>query len=232
MKEYLSKDEIEENQSYFIAMLKDSIHREGARVDDLIKKLEMSDFFIAPATTQYYGSYAGGLCEHSIEVFTNLINLVENKLTKRELDGGDEIVESLVIIGLLHDICKMNRYEQTVRNVKRYCQDGKNRDDCGNYNWESSVVYQTRQSSNRFIFGSDGETSEYMIRQYIPLNLEESIAIINAKGDTDGNQTRGSNLGAIFSKYNLPVLLHCADMLACYVDDPTTNNDRKQQKDE
>lgn len=226
MKEYLTKEEIAQNEDYFISLL-GHIHRDGAKVDELIQKLRASDFFVAPATTQYYGSYLGGLCEHSIEVFGNLVALVEEKMLvdekgqHYELQPEDELFESIIIIGLLHDICKMNRFEETTKNVKKYVQGGKNKDDKGSYNWESESFFQARSLNNRFIYGSDGETSEYMVRQFIPLTLEESVAIINSKGDTDNNQTRGSNLGAIFSKYNLPLLLHCADLMACYIDDPT-----------
>ena len=232
MKECLTKEQIAQNRDYFIDKLS-NIRRDGAQIDKLVEKLDSSDFFYAPATTQYYGSYPGGLCEHSIEVYVNLAQLVNNKFAELGMvrDGKDallvsELLESVVILGLLHDICKMNRYEQTSRNVKNYCKDGKLSDDRGKFNWEAVSAYQSRSSSDRFIFGSDGETSEFMIRQFIPLTMEESVAIINCKGDTDANQSRGVNLSAIFGKYDLPVLLHVADVLACYIDDLTLDDNK------
>ena len=44
-----------------------SINREG--IDKLISFLEKTDFFEAPASTRFHGSYAGGLVEHSIKVY-------------------------------------------------------------------------------------------------------------------------------------------------------------------
>lgn len=219
MKEYLSKECIEQNRDYFVDLLS-TIKRDGAKIDELITKLDNSDFFYAPATTQYYGAFPGGLCDHSICVFSNLLGLVAQKIRgTQKLDKDDPLFESCVIVGLLHDICKMNRFETYQKNVKNYNPNGKNSDGVNRFDWETVSAYQTKPNGNRFIYGSDGETSEYMIRQYIPLTLEESIAIINTKGDSDGNQTRGANLGSLFSKYELPILAHCADLLACYVDD-------------
>lgn len=224
MKEYLTKEQVEENADYFKSLLKKYVNRDGANVDRLIQKLESSDFFYAPASTQYHGSFYGGLCAHSICVFENLVQLVENKLLitePYELNSGTPLFETVVILGLLHDVCKMNRYIMSMKNVKRYHVDGKQHDSIGNYDWESVSSYQVKPSDDRFVFGTDGETSEYIIRQFIPLSVEESIAIINSKGDTESNSNTGISLATIFSKYNLPVLLHCADLMACYVDDLT-----------
>ena len=52
----------------FIEIFRENIHREGAEAlrDYLMNK---SDFFTAPAAAKYHGSYAGGLCEHSRNVY-------------------------------------------------------------------------------------------------------------------------------------------------------------------
>ena len=49
----------------FIEIFQEQVHREGAQalLDYLSNK---SDFFTAPASARYHGSYAGGLCEHSL----------------------------------------------------------------------------------------------------------------------------------------------------------------------
>lgn len=231
MKEYLTKEDVAGNEEYFKYLLRTYVKRDGADVERLIKKLESTDFFYAPATTQYYGAFYGGLCAHSIDVFNNLVELAENKLLNAEsgefveLKSGSKLFESIVIISLLHDVCKMNRYILSVKNVKQYCKDGKQHDSMGSYDWVSVETYQTKPIEDRFVFGTDGETSEYIIRQFIPLSVEESIAIINTKGDTDNNSNRSGALASIFNKYDLPILLHCADMLACYVDDLTQSTD-------
>ena len=47
----------------FIELLK-STNRPG--IEDLISFLEKTDFFTAPASTRFHGSFEGGLVEHSI----------------------------------------------------------------------------------------------------------------------------------------------------------------------
>jgi len=44
-----------------------STERKG--IDRVIKFLESSDFFEAPASTRYHGNYKGGLAEHSLNVY-------------------------------------------------------------------------------------------------------------------------------------------------------------------
>ena len=52
----------------FLQIYGEHIHREGA--DALLDYLEhKSDFFTAPASARFHGSYAGGLCEHSVNVY-------------------------------------------------------------------------------------------------------------------------------------------------------------------
>ena len=52
----------------FIEIYTEHIHREGSA--ELLDYLEnKSDFFTAPASARYHGSYAGGLCDHSVNVF-------------------------------------------------------------------------------------------------------------------------------------------------------------------
>lgn len=49
----------------FLALLR-SVDREG--MDELINFIEKSDFFKAPASTRFHGSYEGGLLEHSLSL--------------------------------------------------------------------------------------------------------------------------------------------------------------------
>ena len=53
----------------FISIYKKLIQREGA--EKLLDYLcsTQSDFFTAPASTRYHGSYKGGLVEHSLNVY-------------------------------------------------------------------------------------------------------------------------------------------------------------------
>lgn len=53
-----------------------TIKREG--IEELIKYLESSDFFTAPASTKFHGDYEGGLLEHSLKVYDILCEKLKN----------------------------------------------------------------------------------------------------------------------------------------------------------
>lgn len=58
----------------FIKIYNENIKREGA--DKLLNYLLASDFFTAPASTRYHCAYAGGLCEHSVNVYYRLLKML------------------------------------------------------------------------------------------------------------------------------------------------------------
>ena len=63
---------LEKNKNEFIEIYKENITRPGS--DKLLNYLisEQSDFFTAPCSTRFHGSYAGGLVQHSINVYNCL----------------------------------------------------------------------------------------------------------------------------------------------------------------
>ena len=87
----------------FLALLRKT-NREG--IEELINFLEKSDFFVAPASTRFHGNFEGGLAAHSMKVYEILKHKVENSVIDVEIKE-----ESIILIGLLHDICKTNFYK-------------------------------------------------------------------------------------------------------------------------
>lgn len=98
-----------ENHDRVVALL-NSVERDG--VSDLLKWLEESDFFTAPASRAYHGDYVGGLCEHSLNVYDEVKRLLQ---AYPEVEVSDETV---IISALLHDLCKVNFYATEKRNRK------------------------------------------------------------------------------------------------------------------
>ena len=90
------------NQKELFLELFNKIQREGTV--DLLAWLESSDFYTAPASTKYHGAYEGGLLEHSLNVYTELQKL---KTVYPEINCSEE---SLIIVSLFHDLCKVNSY--------------------------------------------------------------------------------------------------------------------------
>lgn len=221
----LSKEQIEINKGKFIKLLR-SIQRENSAIEELIDKLENSDFFTAPASTQYHSSFEGGLCQHSLNVFDQLVKLVDAEYPATVVDAGSEKItlenkscpismDSILIVSLLHDISKMNFYETSYRNAK---------DEAGN--WVKVPFIKTREAKDRFLYSTHGVNSEYMVGRFIPLSLEESVAIINHMGGKEAGAPQfDGNLTEIFNRYPLALLLHCADMIATFKDESLFNQE-------
>ena len=87
------------NAEEFKELYRKNRTREGA--PELLKWLESTDFFSAPASTKYHGAYPGGLVDHSLNVYDELIREVPAPGT----------AESRTVCALLHDICKADYYK-------------------------------------------------------------------------------------------------------------------------
>lgn len=86
-----------DNKERFIEIFTSQIHRPGAA--ELLEWLESTDFFEAPASTHYHGSYTGGLVEHSLNVYYELIGAGRVP--------GVPTAETYAVVALLHDIARM-----------------------------------------------------------------------------------------------------------------------------
>lgn len=198
----LTQAQRDKNKEEFIGLIQ-SISREGADITGLVNKLQSSDFFTAPASTTYHGAYVGGLCEHSLHVYHNLVMLNEAK--QLNLDPN-----SMKIVALLHDVSKMNYYELYERNVKNE-----------NNQWVKVPGYRTKDARDRFIYAGHGANSEYITARFIPLALSESVAIINhmAGKDIYTGAASDANISEIFNRYQLALYLHLADMISTFGDE-------------
>ncbi len=177
------------------------IDRDGA--DKLLDWLEKSDFFTAPASTRRHSAYRGGLCQHSINVYKRLVKLCEMEYGK---DWQSKVnPESVAIIGLLHDVCKVDTYVEDFKNVKD--EDGV---------WRKKPYYRIEDS---LPYGH-GEKSVYIISAFIKLTREEALAINWHMGEFDIRVQNGSYLmSEVFYKYPLCFLTHLADLTATYLDE-------------
>ena len=87
----------------FIEIYTTYITRPGA--DQLLAWIESTDFFTAPASTRFHGNYEGGLAEHSVNVWEELIRLLKAYPEVRVT------AETAAIVSLLHDLCKIGCYK-------------------------------------------------------------------------------------------------------------------------
>ena len=191
---------IEEFKAEFIKIYNENIKREGA--DKLLDYLQnSSDFFVAPASGRRHNSFEGGLLIHSLNVYHRLKNLAQMQYG----DNYTEFVsdESIAIMALLHDVCKVNTYTVDYRNQKI---DGQ---------WVQVPYYAY---NNSLPYGH-GEKSVYIISGFMRLTRDEAMAINWHMGGFDPRVNGTSDMADAFAKFPNAVLLHSADLQASYLDE-------------
>lgn len=187
-----------DNKSEFINIYRQYIVREGS--EDLLKYLlsPNSDFFTAPASTRYHLAYEGGLVEHSLNVFKCLKDYLYRPKARTDF-GFQYSDESIAIVALLHDLCKMNVYQKTMRNVKDK-----------NGVWQQVPSYEF----NDMLPYGHGEKSVYIISGFMKLTREEAFAIRFHMGFS--NTDDKLNVGQAYEQFPLALALSIADMEATY----------------
>ncbi len=186
------------NKERFLQIYNENIHRDGA--DKLLNFLtDHSDFFTAPASTRYHNSFEGGLLAHSLNVYDCLKGYLDRDRVRDvyKLAPSDETV---AVVSLLHDICKVNLYKISYRNAKN--------DQTGQ--WEKVPFYST---DDTLPYGH-GEKSVYMISGFMRLSREEAMAIRWHMGFSDTDQK--NLVSNAFQRFPLALALSTADMESTY----------------
>ena len=182
----------------FIEIYNRYIKREGA--DKLLEYLlsPASDFFTAPASARFHSSYEGGLVDHSLNVYDCLCSYLHAPRTV-EIIGTTYSEESIAIVSLLHDLCKVGVYKKGFRNVK---------DEKGMWQRVDTFEYD-----DQLPYGH-GEKSVYIISGYMRLTREEAFAIRYHMGYSSTEDPR--NVSAAFEMFPLAFALSTADSEATY----------------
>ena len=192
----MTNEEIQVKREIFERIFTENVKREGA--ENILEYLGKTDFFKAPASTRFHGAHAGGLLEHSLNVYYCLKDYLSRERTKEQynMDYSDE---TIAIVSLLHDVCKANVYKESFRNVK---------DENGV--WQKVPTYEF---DDRMPYGH-GEKSVYIINGYMRLSREEAFAIryhMGFSGCEDKN-----TIGRVMEMFPLAFALCTADMEATY----------------
>lgn len=189
----------------FLTIYKD-IRRPGA--DKLLAWLESTDFFTAPAGAKHHGAHAGGLVVHSLNVWNRLreITLRDTINGKAILDLAPETNETVAILALLHDVCKVGVYHTETKRRRN--------PDTGT--WEDYQAYTFRDPLPL----GHGEKSLYLITKYMALTEEEALAIRWHMGAFDDAVKGGSRaLDAAMDVSPWVWRLREADMCAARIDE-------------
>lgn len=189
---------IEENKpkNDFIMEVKKVIKRSGML--NLLDYLISTDFFTAPASTMYHGSYDNGLVIHSLSVFD-----IAKEMNDLFVAGINE--ESIAICALFHDVCKANFYQKEIRNKKI---DGA---------WHEVEVWGVKDQLPM----GHGEKSVFIINKFMRLEDSEALAIRWHLGGFDTavhfSYPYGFPSKQAFREHKLVALIAAADLSASYL---------------
>ena len=171
-------------------------------LENLYDFLERTDFFKAPASSNYHGNYEGGLVEHSLNVYRNLKML--HRLYESEIPYISK--DSMIVAALLHDVCKINFYKSGTKNIKN--------EETGQ--WEKQSCYFIEDQ----VPLGHGEKSVIILQQYTTLTSDEIYAIrwhMGGFDDTAKSWAGGLALSSAMGKCPLLALLHMADLATNYI---------------
>lgn len=176
----------------FLKIVDRDVKREG--IWELTEWLANTDFFTAPASTRYHGCFEGGLAMHSLNVYAQLKKLCRCY----QCDASDE---TIAIVSLFHDLCKVGCYKTEMR----WRKDANNQ-------WEQ---YPTWKFEEDFAYGGHGSKSVFLVQSFMKLTPEEASAINCHMGQWDA--TTYSNPTAVYERNKLAWLLHVADEAADFL---------------
>lgn len=129
------------------------------RIATVLDWLAGTDFYTAPASTIYHGSFVGGLLIHSLEVYNQIISL--HKLPQ----FNDVSFSSAALVALTHDWCKIGMYESYDKNVKNQTTG----------QWEQVKAFRRNQIGVPL---GHGAASMFLAQRLFPsLEVDEALAI-------------------------------------------------------
>ena len=194
------------SEERFIEIYNTYIKRDGAA--KLLDYLLSSDFFTAPASARFHSSYEGGLVDHSVNVYDCLNSYLKSPRTV-DIIGTQYSDESIAIVSLLHDLCKIDVYKKGFRNVK---------DEKGAWQRVDTFEYDDKMPYGH------GEKSVYIISGYMRLTREEAFAIRYHMGYSSTEDPR--NVSAAFEMFPLAFALSTADSEATYFVETKDKNNK------
>lgn len=156
-----------------------------------IEWLAGTDYFRAPASKHYHAAYSGGLFEHCLNVTYKLLQFTEAGLCS---PWGRP--ESPIIVGMLHDATKINRY-------KAY-------QDMNMVTKEMETFYQDNPEYENL--GGHGNDSVLKLKKVMELTEEEELCIRYHMGAYEVDDWGGFDKA--ICKFPNVLFTHTADMYA------------------
>lgn len=165
----------------------------------LIDFLTDGGFFKAPASTKHHGDYPGGLYDHSHWVYESL-QWFTDKMNLKWIRP-----ESPFIVGMFHDLCKMDQYEEVIDDPGKvmFGQD------------EATGVVRHYEYKKETLLTGHGAKSILLLSTFMRLTEEEMLCIRYHMGAYERDDWKGFDLA--IKKYPNVLFTHTADMLTSKV---------------
>lgn len=162
-------------------------------------------FFTAPASRDHHGNYAGGLFDHSLNVFKRLTELTSQCGLKWQRP------ESPFIVGMFHDLCKIDLYK-LVKGQTKTIPDPLGFRDFVEYTTDSHYEH-----NENVTLKGHGEKSVLLLSQFMTLTEEEMLCIRYHMGAYMTDEW--DQFDAAIRKYENVLWTHHADQLASKIDE-------------
>ena len=189
----LDENKIYQNKLQFVQLL----NKLNIDNTELIKYLDVVDYFNKPASSQYFKPYPGGLCQYALDLYFELAQLANAYYPGRYTE------EDIIKVALFKDIYRAELYEGYMKNVKN--------DNTGQ--WETQPAF--RYKEERPTFGDIGFSSYMIAKRFINFT-DEQIEAITQSGVK--NEYAG-DIHDILRSYPIVTLTKMADLVATYIDE-------------
>lgn len=198
------KDKSNTDKDIFRELIKSVERFSEEDIDYLMEDLDNWGFFIMPASCRKHGCFEGGLVKHSINV-CKIAQMLRSQMIQERPDLERMLpMDSVIIVSLLHDVCKSDIYQKVCKRQKN---------EIGI--WENVTSYGTNYSN---LPVGHGEKSVIMLlRSGLDLTDEEILAIRWHMGSWDiAYQSQEMIASHNKSREITPLvtLIHAADSLA------------------
>lgn len=168
-----------------------------ANVARLLDWLESTDFFVAPASSQYHECHVRGLLQHTLKVYNKMCDMWNVP------DFSEVSIHSAALVALVHDWCKIGLYEQYMRNVK----------DEATGTWHQEPSYRRTTQNAVGSFGH-GVSSMFLAGRFFSLTNDEALAIRWHMGEYNVSSPEMNELHHSNETYPLVQMIQFADRLA------------------
>ena len=168
------------------------------RAYKIIEWLRSTDFYRAPASSRYHDCYPSGLLYHTLKVYDNMLELRKASMFV------PTSYDSISLVSLCHDWCKIGLYEVYLKNVK----------DEKTGQWNQVEAYKRNVEGIILPLGH-GVTSMFLAEKFFRLTPQEALAIRWHMSNYNVAESESFELEEAAEKINLVHMVQFADQLAC-----------------